>query len=90
MLWYLHLCADAGLVVVAYEDAAEGVMLEGADGAGRFVQVVLRPGVTLAATSDLALAERLHHTAHEKCFLANSVNFEVSCEPTLGCEDVPR
>lgn len=90
MLWYLHLCADAGLVVVAYEDAAEGVMLEAADGAGRFVHVVLRPGVTLAAASDLALAERLHHTAHEKCFLANSVNFEVSCKPTLRCEDVPR
>ena len=26
MLWYLHLCSAAGIVVTAYEDAAEGVM----------------------------------------------------------------
>src|SRR5262249_12394697 len=26
MLWYLHLCADAGIVVVSYQDNAEGTM----------------------------------------------------------------
>ena len=47
MLWYLHLCAVAGIVVTAYRDDAEGVMEEGADGGGRFTQVTLRPAVTV-------------------------------------------
>jgi organic hydroperoxide reductase OsmC/OhrA len=81
MLWYLHLCADAGLVVLEYRDEAEGTMVERVDGSSRFVKVVLRPAVKLAPGSDGTLAQHLHNTAHEKCFLANSVNFEVVCEP---------
>lgn len=86
MLWYLHLCADAGLIVTAYSDQAEGTMSENADGSGQFVRVVLRPTVRLAPGSDTALAETLHHAAHEKCYLARSVNFDVSCEPSQSCE----
>jgi len=78
MLWYLHLCADAGVIVTAYEDAAEGHMQESADGSGRFTDVVLHPNVTIAAGGDAVLAERLHAQAHEKCFIANSVNFPIS------------
>ena len=82
-LWYLHLAADAGIVVTAYADRAEGVMEEYADGSGRFVRVVLRPAVTLAAGGDIARAADLHHTAHEKCFIANSVNCQIICEPRI-------
>jgi len=81
-LWYLHLAADAGVVVTDYVDGAEGVMEEYADGAGRFSRVLLRPVVTVAAGTDVARAESLHRLAHEKCFIANSVNFPVICEPT--------
>jgi organic hydroperoxide reductase OsmC/OhrA len=86
-LWYLHLAADAGVVVTDYVDRAEGVMQEDADGSGRFIRVVLRPQVTLAAGSDVARAKALHHSAHEKCFVANSVNFPVTCEPTMVVAD---
>jgi organic hydroperoxide reductase OsmC/OhrA len=82
-LWYLHLAADAGIVVTDYVDHAEGVMAERADGAGCFTAVVLRPIVTVAAGSDVARARELHHIAHEKCFIANSVNFPVTCEPSI-------
>jgi organic hydroperoxide reductase OsmC/OhrA len=80
-LWYLHLCAEAGIVVTAYEDAAEGCMIETASGAGQFSEVVLHPHATLAARADAALAEHLHDAAHEFCFIARSVNFPVRCEP---------
>ena len=46
-LWYLHLCADAGVVVTAYEDRAEAVMIERPDGSGQFTGAVLRPSVTI-------------------------------------------
>ena len=81
-LWYLHLCADAGVIVVAYEDDAQGTMIDTAE-EGRFARIVLRPRVTISAQSDRALAEHLHHTAHERCYIANSVNFPIDCEPTI-------
>lgn len=76
-LWYLHLCAEAGIVVLAYRDRAEGEMEEQADGSGSFQRVILRPQVTVAAGSDMAKARELHGAAHAKCFIARSVNFPV-------------
>jgi organic hydroperoxide reductase OsmC/OhrA len=86
MLWYLHLCADAGIVVVDYVDDAAGTMIETADGSGRFSAIVLRPRATIAAGSDASLAESLHEEAHRKCFIANSVTFPVTCEPTVATD----
>jgi organic hydroperoxide reductase OsmC/OhrA len=82
-LWYLHLCATSGIVVVSYRDAAEGTMVENADGAGRFVGVVLRPQIVIGIGGDVEAAFRLHDRAHECCFIANSVNFAVTCEPVV-------
>ncbi len=80
-LWFLGLCAGAGVVVTAYEDAAEGVMTEQADGAGQFVEVVLRPRVALAGASDAGAIAALHERAHAMCFIARSVNFPVRVLP---------
>ncbi len=82
-LWYLGLCAGAGIAVIAYADESEGEMLEDATGAGQFTSVTLRPRVTLAAGADLALAERLHDRAHAMCFIARSVNFPVTHAPRI-------
>ena len=83
MLWYLHLAVGAGLVVTAYEDEAEGHMQLRPDGGGAFVRVVLRPHVTITGDFEAGRAAALHHEAHEKCFVANSVNFPVEVEPQL-------
>ena len=83
-LWYLHLCAEAGIAVLAYVDEAEGTMVEGEK--GRFTQIVLRPRVTVRAGDDVELAQRLHHHAHEQCFIANSLNFPVRCEASIRTE----
>ena len=82
MLSYLHVAATAGIVVTAYTDAAEGTMETDAHG-GHFVEVVLRPQVTISAASDAAKAEAAHEAAHHGCFIANSVNFPVRCEPRI-------
>ncbi len=87
LLWYLHLCADAGIVVMAYEDEAEGEMATHAGGAGEFVSVTLKPRVTIASGSDAEKAHALHDKAHELCFIARSVNFPVRCEPEITVQD---
>lgn len=82
-LWYLHLCADAGVVVLEYVDDAVGVMEESSDGGGQFVSVTLRPRVSIAPGADPAKAQSLHEAAHAKCFIARSVHFPVTCEATI-------
>ena len=77
MLWYLHLCAEAGVIVTAYEDEATGVMLEIANGGGHFTKITLNPHVTVSQNTMIEKANSLHKKANELCFIANSVNFPV-------------
>ena len=84
LLMYLHLCADAGAVVVGYEDEASGIMTLGADGGGEFREVVLRPRVTVLSADMIAAAAAQHERAHALCFIARSVNFPVRHEPQIS------
>ena len=83
MLWYLSLCADAGIIVLAYVDESVGYMTEDPDGSGYFQRVLLRPRVTLAQGSSIENAQDLHHKANSMCFIANSVNFPIEHEPSI-------
>jgi organic hydroperoxide reductase OsmC/OhrA len=87
MLWYLHLAANVGIVVTGYVDDATGTMRETPDGGGSFSEVTLRPTVTVRGRANPVVAAELHHRAHALCFIANSVNFPVLCEPRLEIED---
>ncbi|WEN16654.1 OsmC family protein [Rhodanobacter sp. AS-Z3] len=82
MLSYLHMATVAGVVVIAYCDAAEGTMVTAGNG-GHFTEVVLCPTVTISAGSDPLKAQAAHDDAHHACFIANSVNFPVRCEPRI-------
>jgi len=92
LLWFLHLAARDGVVVVGYSDEAVGTMRVESAGAGQFTEVLLRPRVTVRAgttdderdarpVTDARLAA-VHKRAHEHCFIARSVNFPVLLEPT--------
>ena len=82
MLWYLHLCSEAGIVVVEYTDEPYGLMREEMGGSGVFTEVRLRPAVTIARGSEKE-ALHLHDRAHGFCFIARSVNFPVRHEATI-------
>lgn len=77
MLWYLHLCAQAGVIVTDYTDKATGVMNETENGGGHFTEVILNPVVIVKEGSMIQAAKELHKKANELCFIANSVNFPV-------------
>ncbi|GAK71555.1 hypothetical protein RRU01S_18_00100 [Agrobacterium rubi TR3 = NBRC 13261] len=81
-LWYLHFCAVSGVVVTDYVDNAEGTMVLRKDGAGQFTEVVLKPVVTISK-GDAQTAMELHEEAHDKCFIANSVNFPIRVEASV-------
>jgi organic hydroperoxide reductase OsmC/OhrA len=81
MLWYLHLCAVNGVVVMEYSDEASGSMHENPDGSGQFTEVLLQPRVTVAEKNMIDKANTLHDEAHKLCFIARSVNFPVRHTP---------
>lgn len=83
MLWYLHLCATNSVVVTNYLDQPIGIMQENKDGSGKFVEVILKPVVTITDNSDQLQAAQLHQQAHQYCFIANSLNFPVKCQPLV-------
>jgi organic hydroperoxide reductase OsmC/OhrA len=77
MLWFLHLACQKGYVVERYLDEAFGVLDR-----TWMSRVTLRPRVTFSGPApDAQELHALHHRAHEKCFIANSVKTEVVVEP---------
>jgi organic hydroperoxide reductase OsmC/OhrA len=86
MLSYLYVCSLEGVVITSYTDNATGIMIEKASGGGSFKEVTLNPIFYVADESMVEKAIELHHKAHEICYIANSVNFEVKCNPTCKVE----
>jgi organic hydroperoxide reductase OsmC/OhrA len=77
MLWFLHLACRGNWVVERYVDEAVGILKK-----TWISRVTLRPKVTFEGRAPTAEELRaLHHAAHEKCFIANSVKTEVVVEP---------
>ena len=83
MLWFLHLCAEAGIVVTDYRDSATGTMAQHTDGSGEFTRVTLHPHVVITSPDRIAEVAELHAKAHRLCFIARSVNFLVEHEPVV-------
>ena len=83
MLTFLWVASREGFQADSYEDSAAGVMTKNERGIAWISKVTLRPRITwsgekLPAAADL---DRLHHLAHEQCFIANSVKTEIVVEP---------
>ena len=83
MLWFLSLAARRGWVVDEYVDRATGKMGKNDDGQIAVTVVTLHPKIHFGGSErpDEQEISALHHQAHEKCFIANSVRSEVRCEP---------
>ncbi|MEG0883953.1 MAG: OsmC family protein, partial [Janthinobacterium sp.] len=78
MLFFLSLAAQRGYVIDDYRDAAVGELGKNAAGRLAMTRIVLRPRIVFAgeAPSPEALAA-LHHAAHERCYIANSLTADV-------------
>lgn len=80
MLTYLYFAQRQGFQIDSYEDEATGVVTKNEKGAMWVSSVKLNPkiaysGDKMPGPEDV---ERLHHLAHEQCFIANSVKTDVA------------
>jgi organic hydroperoxide reductase OsmC/OhrA len=82
MLWFLSCALERGFVVDHYRDNAVGVLGRTAAGRIGVTRVTLRPEIRFSgdrqpSTDELAT---MHHEAHERCFIANSVTSRIEIE----------
>ncbi len=81
MLWFLHLARDSGLDVAASRDEARGTMAKDDRGRMAMTRIVLSPEIDFVGEApDPEALARLHHEAHERCFIANSLRTEIVVE----------
>lgn len=78
MMSYLYVCRKEGIKIASYQDNALGVLKIDEEGIGRFESVTLKPKVVLVDSSQSDQATELHTQAGKLCFIANSVNFDIS------------
>lgn len=85
MLWFLSIAAARRYRVDRYFDSAVGVLEKNAEGRMAMTVVTLRPQVVFsgAQVPTREQIERMHHLAHQECYIANSVRTEVRCEPVF-------
>ena len=89
MLFFLHLASKARIDVVEYVDEASGVMpLD--DAPVRLTEITLRPRIVIAGDASEQRVQKLVHTAHEHCYIANSLKSEVTLEPQVEYAEVTR
>ena len=88
MLTFLHLASRQGFQVGSYRDEAVGVMTKNERGVPWVSSVTLHPQIVYdgARAPTAAEEERLHHLAHEQCFIASSIKTEVI---VAGSADLP-
>jgi organic hydroperoxide reductase OsmC/OhrA len=84
MLTFLYRAAKSGFVVDSYEDSAVGVMETDSRGRKSVTSVKLAPSITFSGPNRPSdpIVERLHHEAHDECYIANSVRSDITVEGT--------
>ncbi|MCR9848901.1 OsmC family protein [Vibrio antiquarius] len=80
MLVFLSIAAKRRYVVDRYLDEAVGELTKGKNGKEWVSKVTLNPKITFAGDNQPTRSqlEKMHHMAHENCFIANSVKTEVT------------
>jgi organic hydroperoxide reductase OsmC/OhrA len=82
MLTFLFVAARQGFQVDRYDDEAVGVMTKNEKAVPWLSLVTLHPQIAYSGEKlpTPADEERLHHLAHEQCFIANSIKTRVVVE----------
>ena len=80
MLTFVWLASRAGFQIESYRDEAIGTMSKNERGVPWVSTVTLRPEIVWSGEKKPTPADldRLHHDAHEQCFIANSVKTEIT------------
>jgi len=87
MLFFLSLAAAHGYVVDRYDDHAVGTLALDADGRMAMTRIVLNPAIVFGGDRqpDRTALAGLHHEAHARCYIANSLKGDIVVEGFESC-----
>jgi len=82
MLFFLSIAAKRGHTVDSYRDHAIGILEKDKEGKMAMTRITLRPTIAFAGTAPPGADElhAIHHEAHDKCYIANSLKADVVVE----------
>ena len=82
MLTFLAIACKQKFVLDEYVDEAVGQMETNADGKMAITKVTLKPKITFSGEKKPTAEEldKIHHAAHDNCFIANSVKTEITVQ----------
>ena len=82
MLFFLSIAAQRGFVVDSYLDQAQGILEKNSEGKMALTRITLAPAIAFSAARQPAASEldAMHHAAHDKCYIANSIKAEVTIQ----------
>lgn len=79
MMTFLYFARKAGFVVESYDDHAVGDMGNNEAGTPFVAHITLSPAIRFAgAAPSQEELDKMHHDAHQDCFIANSILAEVT------------
>ncbi len=82
MLFFLSIAAQRGFVVDSYRDRASGRMEKNGDGKMAMTLITLAPAIVFGGERSPSASEldAIHHDAHDKCYIANSIKADIVIE----------
>lgn len=83
MLFFLSIASERSFQIDSYTDEAVGTLARDSEGKISMTEVTLRPKVKFSGENlpDKDDIDAIHHSAHEQCFIANSVKSTIKIEP---------
>ena len=79
MLFFLSIAAQRGFVVDSYCDKASGTLEPDGEGRMAMTRITLHPEIVFSGERRPSAQElaQIHHAAHDKCYIANSLKTEI-------------
>ena len=92
MLFFLSIAAQRGHTVDSYSDNPVGLLEKNADGRMAMTNITLRPAILFAGMAWPSEDEiaAIHHAAHDRCYIANSLKTEITIEPAIESDPEPE
>lgn len=89
MLWFLWVAHARGYPTRRYIDNAAGILASDDAGVTRVTRIDLSPQTRFEGKApSIEVLNDMHAQAHERCFIASSINSTITIHPTLEAQDV--
>lgn len=89
MLTFLAIAENSKVSLVSFSSTAKGKLEKVGGSNYQVTEIVVKPRVVIASTSDLGRLPRILEKAKENCFVSNSIKSDVKVQPEVFHHQTP-